>query len=90
MKSTYGTESFSHSKRVEARWSEQFQKILNVSSDIDFEALDIIPQRITKTNLDDIPTMDEMARAIACLKDGKHMVEMEFLQKYGSTEGTIC
>ena len=29
------------------------------------------PQRITKTSLDEIPTMDEMARAIAGLKDGK-------------------
>ena len=35
VKSTYGMESFSHSKRVEARWSEQFQNILNVSGDIE-------------------------------------------------------
>ena len=42
--------------------------LLNVPSDIDHEALD---QRITKTSLDEIPTMDEMARAIAGLKVGK-------------------
>ena len=71
LKSTYGMETFSHSKRVDARWCEQFRKIVNVSGDIDHEAVDIISQRITKTNLDDIPTMDEMTRAIACLKDGK-------------------
>ena len=35
------------------------------------EALDNIPQRIAKTCLDEIPTMDEMVRAIAGLKDGK-------------------
>ena len=29
------------------------------------------PQRIIKTSLDEIPTMDEMAKAIAGLKDGK-------------------
>ncbi|KAK2193851.1 hypothetical protein NP493_5g15073 [Ridgeia piscesae] len=58
-------------KRVVARWSEHFQKLLNVPGDINHEALDNIPQRITKTSLDEIPTMDEMARAIACLKGGK-------------------
>ena len=52
MKSTYGMETFSDSKRVVARWSEQLQKLLNVTDDIDHEALDNIPQRITKTSLD--------------------------------------
>ena len=59
------------SKKVVARWSEHFQKLLNVPGQIDHEALDNIPQRIIKTSLDDIPTMDEMARAIVGLKDGK-------------------
>ena len=54
-----------------ARWSEHFQKLLNVPGDIDHEALDNTPQRITKTSLDEIPTMDEMVRAIAGLTDGK-------------------
>ena len=71
MKSTDGMETFSDSKRVVARWSEHFQKLLNVPGGIDHEALDNIPQRITKTSLDEIPTMYEMARAIAGLKDGK-------------------
>ena len=71
LNSTDGMETFSDSKRVVARWSENFQKLLNVLGDIDHEALDNIPQRIIKTSLDEIPTMDEMARAIAGLKDGK-------------------
>ena len=71
LKSTDGMETFSDSKKVVARWSEHFQKLLNVPGDIDHEALDNIPQRTTKTSLDEIPTMDEMARAIASLKDGK-------------------
>ena len=70
LKSTDGMETFTDSKRVVARSSEHFQKLLNVPGDIDHEALDNIPQRITKTSLDGIPTMDEMARAIAVLKDG--------------------
>ncbi|KAK2189733.1 hypothetical protein NP493_98g01019 [Ridgeia piscesae] len=66
LKSTDGIETSSDSKRVVARWSE----LLHVPGDIDYEALDI-PQRITKTSLDETPTMAEMARAIAGLKDGK-------------------
>ena len=64
-------ETFSESKRIVARWNEHFQKLLNIPGDIDHEALNNIPQRITKTSLDEIPTMAEMARAIAGLKDGK-------------------
>ena len=71
MKSTDGMETFSDSKRVVARWSEHFQKLLNFPGGINREALNNIPQRITKTSLVETPTMDEMARAIACLKDGK-------------------
>ena len=47
------------------------KKLLNVPGDIDHEALDNIPHRIIKTSLGEIPTMEEMARAIAGLKDGK-------------------
>ena len=71
LKLTDGMETFSDSKRVVARWSEHFQKLVNVPGDTDHEALDNIPQRIIKTSLNEIPTMDEVARAIAGLKDGK-------------------
>ncbi|KAK2187165.1 hypothetical protein NP493_173g03032 [Ridgeia piscesae] len=64
-------ETFYDSKRIVARRSEHFQKLLNVPGDIDQDALDNISQRITKTSLDEIPTMAEMARAIAGLKDGE-------------------
>ena len=64
-------ETFTDSKRVVTRWSEHFQKLLNVPGDIDQEALDNMPQRITMTGVNEIPTMAEMARAIAGLKDGK-------------------
>ena len=88
--SPWRLETFSDSKRVVTRWSEHFQKLLNVPGDINHEALDNIPQRITKTSLDEIPTMDKMARVIAGLKDGKAHEEMEFLLKYVSTEEIIC
>ncbi|KAK2156131.1 hypothetical protein NP493_2001g00003 [Ridgeia piscesae] len=66
------------------------QKLLNVHGDIDHKALENIPQRITKTCLDEIPTVGETARVIAGLKGGKTPGEMELLLKYGSTEETIC
>jgi len=62
LKSTDGMETCD-SKRVVAGWSEHLQKLLNVPGDI--------PHRITKTSLDEIPTMAEMARAIASQKDSK-------------------
>ena len=71
LKSADVMEIFSDCKIFEARWSGHVQKLLNVPGDIDLEALDNIPQRITKTSLDEIPTMNEMATAIAGLKDGK-------------------
>ena len=76
--------------RVVARWSEHFQKLLNVPGNIDHEALENILQRITKTCLDEIPTRDEMARAIAGLKVGKAPGGDGILLKYGSMEETIC
>ena len=71
LKSTCGMETFSDSKRVVVRWDEHFQKLLNVPGDINHEVLDNIQQLITKTSLDEIPTMDEMARIIDCLIDAK-------------------
>ena len=71
LKLTDGRETYSDNKRVVARWSEHFLRLLNVPGDIDHEVLENGSQRITKTSLDDIPTIDEMARAIASLKDGK-------------------
>ena len=66
MKSKYRMETFSDSKRVVDRWSEHFQKLLNVPGVLDHEVLGNIPQCITKTSLDDIHI-----RAITCQKDGK-------------------
>ena len=58
LKSTDGMETFSDSKRVVERRSEHFQKLLNVPGDINHETLETIPQRITKTSLDEIPNME--------------------------------
>ena len=54
-----------------ARWSEYFQKLLNVPGGIEPEVLENIQKRSVNTALDEKPTMDEMVRAIKGLKDGK-------------------
>ena len=48
-----------------------FQKLLNVSGDMEPEVLEDIQKRSVNTALDEKPTMDEMVRAIKGLKDGK-------------------
>ena len=60
-----------------------------VPGDIDHKALDNILQRITKSTLGDIPTIDEKATAITTLNDGKTLGDMKFLMKYGSKEEAI-
>ena len=71
LKSSDGLEIFTDSKSVMARWSEYFQKLLNVPGDIVPEVLENIQKRSVNTALDEKPTMDEMVRAIKGLKDGK-------------------
>ncbi|KAK3514603.1 hypothetical protein QTP70_021515 [Hemibagrus guttatus] len=71
LKSADGQEIFSDNKRVLERWSEHFQKLLNVPGEIEPEALDNIQQRTIKTCLDETPSMDETMKAIMGLKDGK-------------------
>jgi len=64
LKSSDGRETFSDSKRVLARWTEHFRNLLNVPGDIEPKALENIQQRNVNTDLNEIPTMDEMAREI--------------------------
>ena len=78
--STAGMETSPDSNIVVARWSEHFQFLFNIPGGIDHEALD----NITKTCFDEIPTMDDMARAIAGLQDGKAPGGDGLLLKYGS------
>ena len=71
LKSTDGMETFSDSKRVVARWSEHIQTLLNVSSDKKSRCSGQHPAAHYQESLDEIPTMDEMTRAFAGLKDGR-------------------
>ena len=65
LKSSDGLEIFTDSESVMARWSEYFQKLLNVPGDIEPEVRESIQKRSVNIAL------DEMIRAIKGLKDGK-------------------
>ena len=69
LKLSDGLEIFTDSKSVMTRWSEYFQKLLNVPGDIEPEGLENIQKRSENTALDEKPTMDEMVRVIKGLKD---------------------
>jgi hypothetical protein len=71
LKTSDGRETISDSKRVLSRWAEHFQTLLNVPGDIEPSALDRIQQHPTIESLDDTPTIDEVAKAIDAMKDGK-------------------
>ena len=71
LKSFDGLEIFADSKSVMARWSEYFQKLLNVPGDIEPGVLENIQNRSVNIALDEKLTMDEMVMAIKGLKDGK-------------------
>ena len=71
LKSSDGLEIFTDSNNVMARWSEYFQKLLNVPGDIKPEMLENIQKPSVNTALDEKPTMIEMVRAIKGLKYGK-------------------
>ena len=73
-----------------ARWSEYFQKLLNVPGDIEPEVLENIQKRSVNTAMDEKPTMDEMVSAIKGLKYGKAPGGDEFQQKYGNTGVLTC
>ena len=68
LKSSDGVETFRNSKSVMARWSEYFQKLLNVPGDMEPETLENIQQGSVNTALDEKPTMNEMVRVIKELK----------------------
>ena len=64
LNSYVGLETFTDSKSVMARWTEFFQKLINLPGHIKPEALENIQRRRVNTAMDDKPTMDEMVRAI--------------------------
>ena len=58
-----GIETLTDSKSMMARWSEYFQKLLNIPGDIEPEALANIQKRSVNTALDEKPTLRCLERS---------------------------
>lgn len=71
IKSLDGDITFSDNKSVLERWSQHFEALLNQPGDIEPEALDRINQRPIVTELDDVPALEELQRALNSLADGR-------------------
>ena len=54
-----------------ARWAEHFDGVLNRPSSINDEAIERLPQVPTDKTMDDVPTEDEIKKAISLLSSGK-------------------
>ena len=65
-----------------ARWAEHFDGVLNRPSSINDEAIQRLPQIPTDMTMDNIPTDDEIKKAINLLICGKAPGPAQFLQIY--------
>ena len=83
-----GITTLSDNNRVLERWLQHFETLLNQSGDIEPAAHAKLNQRQVVTELDDIPTREELPLAIAFMADAKvpgvNGIPSEIL--YGSTE----
>lgn len=53
------------------RWKDHFSQLLNLPSSVDQAALDLIPQNPILEQLDDLPTLEEVQKAIKQMNPGK-------------------
>ena len=53
------------------RWNRHFSKLLNVQSQFDKYELDKVEQRPLRSEMDDLPTREELEKAVGKLKNGK-------------------
>ena len=58
-------------EKILERWGEHFENVLNRPSSINLEAIERLPQIDTNADLDLLPTLDEVSKAISSLSNGK-------------------
>lgn len=61
----------SNPEEMSQRWHEHFSKILNISSQVNQEAIETAPFHQPMHDLDDLPTEEELLAALGNLKKGK-------------------
>ena len=75
-------ELLTDNEAINKRWSEHFEQLLNRPSSIDPSVIEEIPERPLCTELDDLPTENEVEEAIKELQCGKAADPMAFHPKY--------
>ena len=66
--------------KILERWAEDFQAVLNQYSNFDTSVMDELPQWPTASHLDEVPTTEEVQRAVNQMSTGKAA---------GTTESTL-
>jgi len=56
---------------IRERWAEHFQSVLNQHSDFDTSVMDEHPQWPTASHLDEVPTSEEVQRAVNQMTTGE-------------------
>ena len=59
------------SQQQQERWRRHFTNVLNIMSEFDEEELNKVEQRPVRMNKADLPTDDELNRAVGRIKSGK-------------------
>ena len=54
-----------------SRWHHHFSSILNIPSEYDSDVIDGMTRDPPHLEFDDPPTLDELLKALSCLKRGK-------------------
>ena len=66
-----GSKLLTDKKRILEKWAEHFNGVLNRPSKINCEAIHRLPQVEINKDLDALPAVDEVARAIKYMSTGK-------------------
>ena len=69
--SAEGTTLLTEKDMILGRWAEHFKIVLNRPSNINSEAVDRLPEVPVNKEMDEIPTLNEIERAIHFLSSGK-------------------
>ncbi len=66
-----GTHLLTEKKQILERWADHFNQVLNRPAEINDKAITSLPQVETNRNLDNLPTEDEVRKAVKQLSCGK-------------------
>jgi len=71
MKNKDGTILFKTHREINERWREHFENLLNQETTYNRDILNVIPQQPIQESLSELPTMEEVSKAISKTKSNK-------------------